>query len=175
MAYRNDVDALEARLKDLESEVGDRTRERDEVAQLLAEARARESAERYVTEAPRRRRKQRIIVVAVFASLAAVIAAFAIFRTTCRGDRTDYIAEAIAKLQEFTDQMCQCRDATCAQKVGDELTKWGQEMAKRHPNPPSNMTEQQTKDINAIAEKLGMCMQKAMTVTPNPNEPPELR
>src|SRR5688500_10580324 len=177
MAYRNDVEALAARLKDLESEVGDRTRERDEVAQLLAEARARESAERYIAETPRRQRKQRIIVVAVLASLVVIGAGFAMFRTTCRGDRPDYIAEATAKLQEFTNQMCQCHDATCAQKVSDELTKWAQDMAKRHPSPPPGTpTEQQQKDITAIAEKLGNCMQKAMTASaPNPNAPSELR
>jgi len=41
MAYRNDVDALEARKAALEFEVGAKAKERDEAAQLLGEAKAR--------------------------------------------------------------------------------------------------------------------------------------
>ena len=170
MAYRSNVEALEARLKDLESQVGDRTRERDEVAALLAEARAKDDAERHVAEAPRRRRKRRIIVLAALASLAVIAAAFAVFRTTCRNE-TDQFAEAIATLEKFTDDMCRCRDAACAQKVSDAMTTWSREMAKRHPKPPSRLTSQQEKDITAIADKLGRCMQTAMTPKPDPSAP----
>jgi hypothetical protein len=41
MAYRNDVDALEARKVALEFEVGAKAKERDEAARLLGEAKAR--------------------------------------------------------------------------------------------------------------------------------------
>jgi hypothetical protein len=42
MAYRSDVEAMEARLADLDAQVGVATRDRDDLAQLIAETRARE-------------------------------------------------------------------------------------------------------------------------------------
>jgi hypothetical protein len=43
MAYRSDLEALQARHSALEAEVAALARERDEVAQFLADARARAS------------------------------------------------------------------------------------------------------------------------------------
>ena len=160
MAYRSDVDALEARLKDLEAQVGDRTRERDEVATLLAEARAVESAERYVAEAPQRRQRRRVIVIATLGVLGVLVGVL----VAIRGSRTkqDDFNVTMAKFQEFADQMCRCSDAACAQKVSDDMTKWSVEMSKRQP-VPHKLNEQQMKDATAIGTKMGECMQKAMT------------
>src|SRR6266511_4042001 len=36
-------------------------------------------------------------------------------------------AEAMAKMSEFKDEMCKCKDAKCAQDVSDKMTKWSQE------------------------------------------------
>src|ERR1041385_1710521 len=48
---------------------------------------------------------------------------------------TDF-AEAMKKMREFTDKMCACKDAKCAQSVSDEMTKWGQKMAEEQKDPP---------------------------------------
>lgn len=64
MAYRGDVEALEARVAALSADLAQRVRERDEAAQLLAEARARAHAEAYLADldagGPARRRRKRL-------------------------------------------------------------------------------------------------------------------
>src|SRR5687767_4997654 len=140
MAYRNDVDALEARLKDLDAQLGDRTRERDEVASLLAEARAVASAERYVAEAPQRRQRRRVIVIAMLGVLGVMIGVFVALRSA--RTKQDDLNLTMAKFRAFADQMCRCVDAACAQKVSDDLTAWSVEMSKRHNEPPK-LSEQQ--------------------------------
>jgi hypothetical protein len=70
---------------------------------------------------------------------------------------------AMKKFHEFADKMCACKDMTCAQDVSDEMTKWGQEMAKTDPEPPV-MTEEDTKEATALGQRMGECMQKAMGV-----------
>jgi Sec-independent protein translocase protein TatA len=69
--------------------------------------------------------------------------------------------EAMAKMSEFKDRMCQCaeHDAQCAQNVSDEMTKWSQEQS----TTAAKMSEEDTKKAAAISEELGACMQKAMT------------
>jgi hypothetical protein len=38
--------------------------------------------------------------------------------------------EAVAKMEGFQKQMCDCKDKACADKVNEDMTKWGTEMAK---------------------------------------------
>jgi len=69
---------------------------------------------------------------------------------------------AFKQMTTFKDQMCMCKDAACAQHVSDDMTKWGQEMAKDNTEPP-RMTEEDTKRFTELGEQMGKCMQKAMT------------
>jgi len=75
--------------------------------------------------------------------------------------------ELMADMRRFADSMCACKDAKCAQGVSDELTKWSQELAKRMPEPPQ-MTEADQKRAAELGEKMGKCMQVAMTPAPAP-------
>lgn len=43
------------------------------------------------------------------------------------GDRA---SEAVAKMEGFQKQMCDCKDKACADFVNEEMTKWGTEMAR---------------------------------------------
>jgi hypothetical protein len=70
-------------------------------------------------------------------------------------------ANAMAKMQEFADEMCKCSDAKCAQDVSDKMTKWGQEQAKNQKEPPK-MNEADTAKAQEIGKKMGECMTKAM-------------
>ena len=70
-------------------------------------------------------------------------------------------AEAMAKMSEFKDEMCKCKDAKCAQDVSDKMTKWSQEQSKTQKEPPK-MSEEDTKKAAAIGEEMGKCMQAAM-------------
>lgn len=65
------------------------------------------------------------------------------------------LAAAIAKLTELTDKMCRCRDNACAQAVVLEMTKWAETVDK-------SMGGQNNPQVEAIAKRLGQCMQFAM-------------
>ena len=70
-------------------------------------------------------------------------------------------ANAMAKMQEFADEMCKCKDAKCAQDVSDKMTKWSQEQSKNQKEPPK-MNEADTAKAQEIGKKMGECMTKAM-------------
>ena len=73
----------------------------------------------------------------------------------------DGAGEAMAKMTEFKDEMCKCKDAKCAQDVSDKMTKWSQEQSKNQKEPPK-MNEADTKKAQEIGEAMGKCMQTAM-------------
>jgi len=68
---------------------------------------------------------------------------------------------AMAKMEEFKNEMCKCKDAKCAQEVSDKMTKWGQEQSKNAKEPPK-MNEADTKKAQEIGTAMGECMTKAM-------------
>jgi len=70
--------------------------------------------------------------------------------------------KALRKMEQFTDEICGCKDSQCAQVVSDEMTKWSQEQAKTQSDMP-RMTEGDTKRATAIAERMAKCMQAAMS------------
>ena len=65
--------------------------------------------------------------------------------------------EAMAKMQEFTDQMCACKDADCAKKVSDAMTTWAESQPK-----DQKVSDDDKKKGEEMGKKLGECMQKAM-------------
>jgi len=161
MVYRNDVEALEARHAALAAEVADKTRDRDEIAGMLAAARARDERERELLERPaRRRRHRRAAVIAALAGLA-VIAGIGTYRLT--HPKRDRFAPVMAKMQEFADRMCACKTKDCAQHVSDDLTKWGQEMAQ-HALKEDKPDEAVVKQFTTVVERFANCMTKTMMV-----------
>jgi hypothetical protein len=68
---------------------------------------------------------------------------------------------AMKKMAEFRDHMCACKDAACAEKVSDEMTKWSMEMSKQYKDPPK-LNDQEIKQATEIGETMGKCMQTAM-------------
>ena len=64
-------------------------------------------------------------------------------------------------MERFTDEMCNCRDPQCSQRVVDEMTRWSQEQAKSDAEAPP-MSEEDTKRAVEIGERMGACMQNAM-------------
>ena len=69
--------------------------------------------------------------------------------------------EAVAKMEGFQKSMCDCKDKACAEKVTAEMSKWGEEMAKK-PDKAVVPTEAQTKEMTESTKKMGECMAKAM-------------
>jgi hypothetical protein len=179
MAYRSDVEALQARHTALDAEIIEKSRARDDVARMLAEARAREASDAYVADlaagGPARRRRHRIrIALAALVSMLAIVGIGVGYRMSV-GPRPSELEIAYHQFSLFTDEMCACRDTACASRVSDEMTKWSVQMAKQQRTPP-RMTEGDTKRFTELGERMGKCMQAAMTIPDHPsNQNPPLR
>src|SRR3954447_6561504 len=88
--------------------------------------------------------------------------AMTLFTVGCKKKNADGgSGEAMAKMSEFKDEMCKCKDAKCAQDVSDKMTKWSQDQAKTQKEPPK-MDEATQKKATEIGTQMGDCMQKAM-------------
>lgn len=94
--------------------------------------------------------------------------------TTLTGQQAEQLAqvrsnfgEALDKMQAFTDQMCQCKDAPCAQQVSENVTKWAEEMSKQYKEPPK-MSEADQERASKIGERMGKCMQDAIAASTPP-------
>ena len=155
-AYRNDVDALAARHAALEAEVADRTRERDEAARLLDEARGRVRAELYDREAPIRR--QRAIAIVIFLAIGAIMGSALYKRVTHKSKS----ARLMEKLAVFENKMCACYDKACADKVNQEFTDWATAMAKTADEPDLPSPED-SKRVSDIVTHYSECMTKLLT------------
>lgn len=66
------------------------------------------------------------------------------------------------RFERFADDMCNCQDNTCAQAVADEMTRWSQEQARTRAEPPEMGPEEQQRAME-IGERMGECMQNAIT------------
>ena len=72
--------------------------------------------------------------------------------------------DAVAKLEGFQKDMCECKDKACADKVNDNMTKWGTEMANtvtadKDAKPDVELAKKETEIMTKYTE----CMTKAMT------------
>ncbi len=164
MAYRSDVDALEARVKHLSAELAERERERDEAARMLAEARAKEQADQlaadYAAGGPQRRRRRRLTIAA--AAAATLIAGLFAWRIAHR--RHDSTERVLRRLDQFADQMCACPDAACMQHVSEAMASWA--IAMEREGVPEHLDDATMKRAEAIAERVTKCTQKAMGQAP---------
>ena len=76
--------------------------------------------------------------------------------------------DALDKMDYFAGEMCQCKDTACAQRVSDEMMKWGQDNA-RSMDREFKPNEDETKRMAQITQRMTDCMTKAMGVgTPGP-------
>lgn len=91
--------------------------------------------------------------------LVAIVAAGGI---GCKG-KGGTAGNGLAKMGEFKDEMCKCKDAKCAQDVSAKMTAWTQEQAKG--DHPTKLSEADTAKAQEISNALGTCMAKAMTAT----------
>ncbi len=72
--------------------------------------------------------------------------------------------EAMAKMEEFSNEMCKCKDKACADKVQEGMTKWSTDMAaKGGEKKDEKPDEAAMKKMTEIGQKYAECMTKAMT------------
>jgi hypothetical protein len=86
-------------------------------------------------------------------------------------DEAEQARQSIAKMEELKNQMCQCADKACADRVSKAMTDWGTAMAS---NLKMKTRPEDTKRVTEIAEELGRCMTKAMTPDDAPDDPAAL-
>ena len=79
------------------------------------------------------------------------------------------IGQAIARLGEFTDEMCACADRTCADAVSQEMTRWSNELSRDHTD--LKPTDEEMAEVKLVSERLSTCMMTAMGYG-NPPPPP---
>ena len=73
--------------------------------------------------------------------------------------------ESLAKMEGFQKRMCACKDKKCADKVNDDMTKWGTEMAK-NSRPDGRPSQDVIKKSVDVMTKYTECMTKLMTADP---------
>src|SRR5262245_35051160 len=73
-------------------------------------------------------------------------------------------SDAIAKMEGFQKAMCDCKDKACADKVQEEMTKWGTEAAK-NAKPDEKPDPEMVKKSGEIMTKYTECMTKLMTAS----------
>jgi hypothetical protein len=81
--------------------------------------------------------------------------------------------DALAKMEGFSKAMCECKDKACADKVQEDMTKWGTEAAKT-ANKDEKPDPEMVKKSGEIMTKYTECMTKLMmagTEAPKPPEP----
>jgi len=81
-------------------------------------------------------------------------------------------AAAIAKMTQFTEEACKCIDRACADLVMEEITQWGQEMAKSYEQDAEKMNPDDMKRMTTIAERLTKCMTAAYSIGPGSGATP---
>jgi len=167
MAYRNDVDALQARLAAIQGDLDATTRQRDEAARLLAEARARAAAEGLAADwaagGPQRRRRRRV-KIALAATALVALGSGVTYKLT-RSDRGQDVDQLIARFGVFEAQMCLCHDRACAEAVSAQMTTWSVEITRTQPKP-FELDESQRAQVTRMAQHFGQCTSDAMRELP---------
>src|SRR6478672_2278910 len=93
----------------------------------------------------------------------ALVAALSLATFGCKKKGGGAAAEALSKMEGFSKSMCECKDKACADKVNEEMTKWGTEMAKNagatKDEKPDPELAKKTADVMG---KYTECMTKLM-------------
>src|SRR5258705_8016998 len=98
----------------------------------------------------------------------AFMAAMALMSFGCK--KKGGAGEAMAKMEDFKNDMCKCKDSKCAEDVSKKMMEWGQAQSKDQKEPPK-MSDEDQKKAAAITKEMTDCMQKAMG-TGGAMEPP---
>jgi len=167
MAYRNDVDALEARLAAVQRDLDATTRDRDETARLLAEARDRANndalAADYAAGGPQRRRRRQVAIVTA-AAVAALGGGGLAYKLTRGPTAAERFERMLADGVTFEHSMCGCKDKACAEAVNDELNRWATQLAKEHNSDTEERpNEEQMQRVTKVFSHYGECMTDLMT------------
>ncbi|HEX7843515.1 MAG TPA: hypothetical protein VF469_38845, partial [Kofleriaceae bacterium] len=57
-----------------------------------------------------------------------------------------------SRLEQLSDEMCKCKDAACARRVSDEMSRWGAEVTQA--NGGTVLSKDDTEQLMPIAQRL---------------------
>jgi hypothetical protein len=80
-------------------------------------------------------------------------------------DSSKAAQEAVAKMGQFADAMCKCKDRACADKVQEELMRWATEMARTADGKDEAPDPDLAKQASEIMTRYTECMTKIMIAT----------
>ena len=86
-------------------------------------------------------------------------------------DDCNNIACAIAILDDFTKQMCACKDKACADAVNDKLQAWGNAMSNKPDLDNAKPTDEQAQQASDIIQRYSACMVNMMGDDDAPPKP----
>ncbi len=72
------------------------------------------------------------------------------------------LAAVFAKMTEFTDRMCACKDKACAEALSEEMNRWGTEVAKQ-PHMDEKVSDADAKRMADITDRFSKCMTALFT------------
>jgi hypothetical protein len=99
-----------------------------------------------------------VIVLAMIAALAG-----------CKKKSTSTAGEALAKMSEFADSMCLCKDKACAEAVQERMTKWSTDMAAKAGSARDEKpSDEMIKKMTTIGQQYAECMTSAYGSEPTP-------
>lgn len=68
------------------------------------------------------------------------------------------VQQAMAKMREFRDMMCACKDQGCANGVQDAMNRWSAENAKNRETRPPAPSEAEMEQMQLVGTQYGECM-----------------
>jgi len=102
------------------------------------------------------RKSSKGIMIAI-AGVVVVAAIIAIVVATRGGGDSD----VVAKMSEFKDRVCACKDKACTDAVQADLVAWSQEQAKNPPKPVT-VDDATTKKLGEITDGYTKCLTDAL-------------
>jgi len=105
----------------------------------------------------------------------ALLAAVSILSFTGCKKKGGAAGEAMAKMETFSKEMCECKDKACADGVNKKMSDWGTEMAKTAGKAEEKPDPEMAKKSAEIMTKYTECMTKLMMAgaaePPKPADP----
>ena len=81
------------------------------------------------------------------------------------------VGPTLARMSEFADMMCACKDKACADQVQEGMTKWATDLAAKG-GAGEKLDAATVKKMTELGEKYAACMTTAMARNAKPKLPP---
>jgi hypothetical protein len=105
--------------------------------------------------------------------IAILIAVVALSGCKTESKTKSAVAAAMAKMSEFADAMCACKDRACTDVVQESMTRWSADMAAKGDHRMDDRPDEAAmKKMTEIGQQYAECMTRAMMASEPPPPPP---